>query len=121
MGSDVICPEPVRPVVLPLEWGHMGQVEQVMLQGPFDYILGSDVVYNYNLHESFLKTLRSLLARNGQVVLAVPLRGEDDMQFLTCAQECGWDFMELVERDLFAQGSASNVVRILRARHPEAD
>lgn len=88
---------PSRPVVEPLLWGSQEEARRVLQHGPFDVVLGSDVVYNMDLAEPLLETLEALASDGALVLLSQANRGNCVQGFHGLAQERGWSFRVLAE------------------------
>lgn len=66
-----------RATVAPLKWGAEGAMQRVLAEhGPFDYILGSDILYSRAAYGDLLKTITFFSQPHTRTWLACPRRDE---------------------------------------------
>lgn len=84
--------------------------------GPFDCILGADILYQINNHAPVLQCLRRLLAESGEVLISDPNRGVAD-RFVDAARGAGFELESIPARAPGPSGSvAGRILRLYRPR-----
>lgn len=73
----------------------------------FDWILGSDILYEPKLHPYLLKIFQENLAPGGSVVVADPGR-DDAKKFIEELAQAGWD-VKTVAKEVYENGRRVNV------------
>ncbi|KAK9108852.1 hypothetical protein Sjap_016912 [Stephania japonica] len=91
-----------------LRWGEVEDFEGLVVDGPFDAVLGSDVVYYEELFEPLLKTLCWLLSDGGVFLMAHLKRWKKESGFFRKARKVFR--VEKVHTDAPLQGSRNGVV-----------
>lgn len=79
-----------KTTVTPLVWGQTDLKEFMKGRAPFDYVVGSDLVYERELAGLLLGVLRGVVAPSTEVLYASDRRGRDG--FLLFMQEVSRDF-----------------------------
>lgn len=75
-----------RAQALPLRWGDAYDVDEALGHGPFDMVIGSDILYAPERFDDLLETIVELTAPGAVVLLAYPRRYTEDL-FLADAEE----------------------------------
>jgi len=107
-----------RPSVRPLTWGRLDHIKEIRNHGPFNCIIGSEIVYDFEMHGPLLETLEKLVSEDGRVVLAIAHRDGEDVEFLALAQERGWQFETVAEYDFSIQDPLASSVQLVVAGPP---
>lgn len=85
-----------RAEAMPLRWGNEYDLEAALARGPFDLVIGTDILYAPERFDDLLATLLELTAPGAQVMLAYPRRftegvffedAEDDFDVLAWEDE----------------------------------
>lgn len=69
-----------------LEWGSRDDRERIQELGPFDLVIGSDLLYAPESHPELLATLEHLVGNDTEVLLCYPRRFTEDLFFELCEQ-----------------------------------
>eukprot|EP00746_Dinoflagellata_sp_MGD_P154683 gnl/MRDRNA2_/MRDRNA2_84976_c0_seq2.p1 gnl/MRDRNA2_/MRDRNA2_84976_c0~~gnl/MRDRNA2_/MRDRNA2_84976_c0_seq2.p1 ORF type:complete len:178 (+),score=28.10 gnl/MRDRNA2_/MRDRNA2_84976_c0_seq2:372-905(+) len=104
----------IRPVVEPLDWSSADDLLRVSSKGPYDVVLGADIVYCPESYPALLDTLEGLVL--GKVILAIARRNCEEETFLKLGRERGWQF-QLV-REVTPKRSFSNHIWIFESGPP---
>jgi predicted nicotinamide N-methyase len=70
-----------RAQAMPLRWGNEYDLEAALARGPFDMIIGTDILYAPERFDDLLATLVELTAPGAVVMLAYPRRFTEGLFF----------------------------------------
>ncbi|KAG0311455.1 Methyltransferase-like protein 21A, partial [Dissophora globulifera] len=78
--------------VAPLDWSSPSLPDEVAFQGPFSFILCSEILYLPQLHRALLKTITQFSDENTKVILLWKQRGLGEERFFELASRpsAGW-------------------------------
>ena len=104
--------------VLPLRWDDEGALRSVSERGPFDLIVGGDLLYRQQVVEPLLGALCALCSRQTTVLLAASLQHSPETirSFRRAAAAAGFDVQQLLGSEAQHPEFTSPEVRLLRLR-----
>lgn len=110
--------------VLPMSWEDDAMLRSAMAHGPFDLLVGGDVLYRPQVVPPLLYALRHLAGPQTTVLLAASLQHSPDTitLFASAAQGAGFCVERLSRQDIHCGEWSSPEVRVLRVtRLPASD
>ena len=73
----------LRARVEKLLWGNLEEIDHIIRNNePFDFIIGSDLLYEPLNYPDLLKTIQMLSQNTTAILLAHPIRHQGEQQFL---------------------------------------
>lgn len=83
--------------------------------GKFDYILGSDIVYEHSLHQPLLNTIEANSGPHTEVILSFEMRKPEDLDAVDELQRRGW-VTHIVEQETLRPEFRAIDIAVVRCR-----